>query len=104
MGWFDPNTETGTVLSQPFDTFFYPGNTWSLRKQLTWIDQELEKVPRTTPTFVFLNVGETHVPYWHEDASGPVSHPPAFLLTDQITQGGGAGNNSETASSGLINN
>lgn len=71
VGWFDPNTETGAVLSQPFDAFFYPGDTWSLRRQLAWIDQELTAQPDTTPTFIFLNVGETHVPYWHEDAPWP---------------------------------
>ena len=69
VGWFDPSTETGAVLSQPFDAFFYPGNTWSLRRQLHWINQQLEAVVANTPTFVFLNVGETHVPYWHEGAS-----------------------------------
>ena len=71
VGWFDPATETGAVLSKPFDAFFYPGDTWSLRRQLAWIDQELKALPKTTPTFVFLNVGETHVPYWHEEAAWP---------------------------------
>ena len=71
VGWFDPSTETGAVLSQPFDAFFYPGNTWSLRRQLEWIDQQLEIVTASDPAFVFLNVGETHVPYWHEDADWP---------------------------------
>lgn len=71
VGWFDPATETGAVLSNPFDSFFYPGDTWSLRRQLAWIDQELKALPKTTPTFVFLNIGETHVPYWHEEATWP---------------------------------
>ena len=71
VGWFDPKIETGAVLSQPFDSFFYPGNTWSLREQLKWIDDELNNLPKSTPTFLFLNVGETHVPYWHVDANWP---------------------------------
>lgn len=78
VGWFDPDTETGAVLSQPFDDFFYPGNTWSLRAQLTWIDRTLKALPPTTPTFVFLNVGETHVPYWHEDATWPRDPSPCI--------------------------
>ena len=71
VGWFDPATETGAVLTKPFDTFYYPGNTWSLRQQLNWIDEQLEDVAANDPSFVFLNVGETHVPYWHEDAYWP---------------------------------
>ena len=33
------------------------------------IEQRLVKAPVDQPRFVFLNVGETHVPYWHEGAS-----------------------------------
>ena len=71
VGWFDPATETGAVLTKPFDAFYYPGNTWSLRQQLNWIDEQLEDVAAHDPSFVFLNVGETHVPYWHQDAYWP---------------------------------
>ena len=104
VGWFDPKTETGAVLSQPFDSFFYPGNTWSLREQLKWIDDELNNLPKSTPTFLFLNVGETHVPYWHIDADWPREPSPCTPLTDLITHGGNVDSNSETAWSGLIKN
>ena len=33
VGWFDPNTETGAVLSEPFDAFFIPA-TPGARRQL----------------------------------------------------------------------
>ena len=68
VDWFDPSTQTGAVLGQPFEQFYFPGNTWSLGQQLTWIDQQLQKLEDDHPRFVFLNVGETHVPYWHEGA------------------------------------
>ncbi len=68
VDWFDPATETGAVLGAPFDNFHFAGNTWSLIKQLAWIDSELEKKPSEQPVFCFLNIGETHVPYWHEGA------------------------------------
>jgi hypothetical protein len=66
VGWFNPDTETGRVLTHSFDAFFYPGDTSSLRRQLQWIDTEMGARPG--PHFVFLNVGETHVPYYHEGA------------------------------------
>ena len=71
VDWFDPSSATGAVLGQPFERFHFAGNTWSLANQLTWIDAELEATPVEQPVFVFLNVGETHVPYWHEGADWP---------------------------------
>lgn len=71
VDWFDPSTETGAVLGQPFEHFYFPGNTWSLGQQLTWIDQQLQQLVDDQPRFVFLNVGETHVPYWYEGAPWP---------------------------------
>lgn len=69
VSWFDSTTETGSVLSQPFEEFFFAGNTWSLEAQLAWIDERLAETPKDQPRFVFLNVGETHVPYWHQGAA-----------------------------------
>ncbi|HZY68572.1 MAG TPA: hypothetical protein VFE52_08290 [Devosia sp.] len=65
MGWFDPATATGHHLSDSFEHFLYDGPFY-LRRQLEWIDARLAEA--TAPTFTFLNVGETHVPYWHEGA------------------------------------
>ena len=68
VAWFDKTTATGSVLTSPFDEFLYSGNTWSLRTQLSWLFDKLLTHGQDRPVFVFLNVGETHVPYWHEDA------------------------------------
>ena len=68
VSWFDTSTDTGSVLSEFFDHFYYAGDTWSLLAQLRWIENCLLDTPDTKPRFVFLNIGETHVPYWHEGA------------------------------------
>lgn len=69
--WFNPTTATGAVLGAPFEHFHFAGDTWSLSKQLDWIETELADLTPCQPVFLFLNVGETHVPYWHEGASWP---------------------------------
>lgn len=69
VDWFNPATDTGAVLVEPFENFFFAGNTWSLLAQLCWIDEQLACIPPEQSVFVFLNIGETHVPYWHEGAS-----------------------------------
>ena len=66
--WFNPTTETGAVLGEPFENFHFAGNTWSLPDQLTWLAEQMDAMPADQPLFVFLNVGETHVPYWHAGA------------------------------------
>lgn len=68
VGWFDGRTPTGTLLSEPFDQFLYTGATWKLAEQLQWIEAQLAATPVEQPAFVFLNVGETHVPYWYDGA------------------------------------
>ena len=68
VGWFDPETETGQCLTSEFDEFFYPGSTWRLAEQLSWIDEKLLTSNSDYPLFIFLNIGETHVPYWHKGA------------------------------------
>ena len=66
--WFNPSTETGAILSSSFNKFYFSGNTWSLRDQLAWINEQLEMCCVEQKVFCFLNIGETHVPYWHEGA------------------------------------
>ena len=68
VDWFDASSATGAVLGAPFEHFQFAGNTWSLGVQLAWINARLAALPADQPRFVFLNVGETHVPYWHEGA------------------------------------
>jgi hypothetical protein len=64
VGWFDPASPTGRLLTGDFDAFHYAGG---LREQLAFIDERLAAVG-DKPVFVFLNVGETHVPYHFEGA------------------------------------
>ena len=68
VNWFDPASETGQELIKDFDHFWFAGNSWSLQIQLDWIEETLRSCG-DSPPFVFLNVGETHVPYWHEGAA-----------------------------------
>lgn len=86
VGWFDPATETGTHLTQDFDHFFYPGNTHSLDAQLRWLEGHLQATER--PVFAFLNVGETHVPYYFEGASWPLETNPCvpYATTNDATE------------------
>jgi len=75
VAWFDPKTPAPQLLISEFDYFFYPGNSWSLASQLAWIESKLEE-HSGLPLLVFLNVGETHVPYYHEDAPWQVEDNP----------------------------
>lgn len=64
--WFNTATESGRILARDFDQFFFPGNTWSLKQQMDWISLRLSEA--AGPVFLFVNVGETHVPYYYEGA------------------------------------
>ena len=77
VNWFDNATESGRELSADFEHFQFAGNTWSLERQLRWIDEQLAR-ENDRPPFVFLNVGETHVPYWHEGAAWPRDDNPCI--------------------------
>jgi hypothetical protein len=73
--WFDPRTETGRVLSQDFDAFYYPGDTWSAARQVDWLADQLRRAGGR-PLFAFCNVGETHVPYYHDGAAWDRAYNP----------------------------
>ena len=73
VGWFDPKTDTGQHLTQDFDDFYFSGNTHSLSKQIDWIGSRLDAA---RPVFAFLNIGETHVPYYFEGAPWASSDNP----------------------------
>jgi hypothetical protein len=70
VSWFDPSTPASQLLIREFDEFFFPGNSWSLARQLAWIDEQMARHPRRA-TFLFLNVGEPHVPYYYQGAPWP---------------------------------
>lgn len=82
---FDPSSESGRELSKDFDHFWYPGNSWSLERQLEWIEGQLRRCGEGSP-FVFLNVGETHVPYWHEDAAWSREDTPCWPFQTEDRQ------------------
>ena len=77
MGWFDPTTATGRHLSESFDQFFFAG-PHDLDGQLAWLADRTRLARRdgATDQFVFINVGETHVPYWFAGAPWPASDNP----------------------------
>jgi hypothetical protein len=85
MGWFDPETETGQVLTKDFERFHFSG-TQGLRQQLRWVFQQINEA--SGPTFVFLNIGETHVPYFHEDAPWDPNYNPCvpFSTTNDAAE------------------
>lgn len=67
--WFDPDIRTSRTLVESFEHFFYPGNTHSLRRQIKFALDAIEDAD--CPVFLFMNVGETHVPYWYPGAPWP---------------------------------
>jgi hypothetical protein len=74
VGWFDPNLMTSRPLIRPFDRYYYAGDHFSLRKQVDFVMQETRDVDQ--PLFVFINVGETHQPYWHDGAQWEIDKGP----------------------------
>lgn len=69
VAWFNPETETAGNLINDFQAFYYPGDpcvTWTLPQQLRWLSEQLDD--QSSPVFAFLNIGETHVPYYFEGA------------------------------------
>ncbi|MGH6839120.1 MAG: hypothetical protein ACREDT_10035 [Methylocella sp.] len=72
VGWFNPAASTSRVLIADFKEFFYPGVRHSVEEQLCWIDRCLE-VACEGPVFVFINIGETHVPYYFKGAPWPAN-------------------------------
>lgn len=64
--WFDDSSDVGRLLIQDFQHYMYAGNAWSLRKQLHWLSETVGGARR--PVFAFINIGETHVPYYYEGA------------------------------------
>jgi len=74
VGWFNDKTATGKSLTSDFDAFYFSGNTYSLRLQLDWINSQMQKT--SLPKFIFLNIGETHVPYYYENAPWDMTDNP----------------------------
>jgi hypothetical protein len=64
--WFDPSRPTGRALTRDFHDFYFPGDVCFLEKQLDWLNQKLRNID--SPVFLFLNIGETHFPYYFKNA------------------------------------
>jgi hypothetical protein len=85
VAWFNTDTETGRQLTKDFDEFYYSRNTFSLAKQLDWLSGKLKYTKR--PLLVFLNIGETHVPYYYEGAPWERSDNPCVPFSDKNDAG-----------------
>ena len=70
VDWFDTSTDTGRQLSVDFDRFYRPPLMWDVQKQVDWTAAQLSQAnARNQPVLAFINVGETHSPYYHAGAS-----------------------------------
>lgn len=74
VGWFDPETPASRTLIRDFDEFFYPRKTHAALPQVAWLIERIRRQKR--PVFAFLNLGETHVPYYYEGAPWDPSYNP----------------------------
>lgn len=81
VAWFDTDTETGRRLVEDFERFRYFGGPGALPDQLDWLAAQLHE-RGAVPTFAFVNVGETHVPYWHQGAAWSPSDNPCVPFSD----------------------
>lgn len=80
--WFNPDTPTGQNLVRDFHHFFHPGNTYSIGRQVDWLLPRLDSAGGRR-VFAFMNVGETHVPYYHEGAPWPRLPNPCIPFGDK---------------------
>ena len=82
VNWFNPARPTGRVLSADFESFAFAGGP-KLKTQLEWIDLTLAQIPAGAPSFVFLNIAETHVPYYYADAPWDSSYNPCVAFGEK---------------------
>jgi hypothetical protein len=77
VGWFDPHTETGRMLSADFERFHYGGGGGAFEAQRAWLLAEIAAA-RTDdrPVFAFANLAETHVPYAFTGAPWDTAYNP----------------------------
>lgn len=84
VGWFNPQTDPGRFLTRDFDKFYFPPTIPNLEKQLQWLADELRLNTKDRSNFIFLNIGETHLPYYFEGAPWDPKEP---LLTQKDAAG-----------------
>jgi hypothetical protein len=81
VSWFDKNTPAGQALTSAFHKFYYPGDYFFAREQAEWMMNELSRTKK--PVFAFMNIGETHVPYWHCGAGWDPKENPCVPFSDK---------------------
>ena len=79
VNWFNPQRPTGRVLSADFDAFAYTGGGPGLKRQLAWITRCWRRSPWDAG-IRFLNLAETHVPYYYDGAPWDPSYNPALAF------------------------
>lgn len=71
MRWFNPESEAAAPLVQDFDDFSYVGpnvgRSVGVEGQVEFLQRAIDRAGEQ-PVFAFLNVGETHTPYFHTGA------------------------------------
>lgn len=72
MDWFNPKFETSGHLTDDFENFFFAG-PYYLQKQLDFISEAAQTAK--SPMFIFMNIGETHTPYYFEGADWGIDDP-----------------------------
>jgi hypothetical protein len=77
--WFNPDLPAGRVLTQDFERYFFAGD-YRLKEQVEFVQGALAGA--SGPVFAFINVGETHVPYYHRDAPWSEARNPCVPYTD----------------------
>jgi hypothetical protein len=82
VNWFNPERPTGRVLSADFESFAFAGGP-KLKAQIEWIDKTLAEGAAETPAFVFLNIAETHVPYYYDGAPWDPSYNPCIAFGER---------------------
>ncbi|MBB5729359.1 alkaline phosphatase family protein [Sphingomonas prati] len=72
MGWFNPATAVSGTLRQGFGAFQFSQHAG---EQVAWIEEQID-ASAAADQFVFLNLGETHVPYHFEGADWAAADNP----------------------------
>ena len=75
-GWFDSSSAVSARLTRNFKHFRFTGEK-GVRHQLEFVETSLAR-RRRDDAFVFINVGETHVPYYFEGAPWPATDNPCL--------------------------
>jgi hypothetical protein len=68
VNWFNPALPTSQALVGDFEEFYFSPRPPSVRRQIEFLSQHIRDAAPQQPLFVFLNVGETHVPYYFDGA------------------------------------